>query len=331
MNIDKYCKRIFELDKKNVIALVNYLMGTTFSGEEVEIIPLNKEMISDHEKAQKELQKKELDYYISLMVDENSRKIYFRVEFQSIYDKNMPIRSLKYDLESAQKEFKDGCIKMTFPLHQVIYPIEFHAKNEMKALEAYDYKGDLLFRYNMNVMKVWEYSEEKIAEHDLKILYALKPLDDAVKYQKEKITLAQYEESFRKFVEEYRESFDEEEEAMEAVKVMTNHAATIVKDKDDLEYERFVEEIVKPALETRERLKKEYRAEGRAEGKDNIIMGMMKFGMPKEHIMIIANLNEEEYEKVYENYLETLVDKDTKEILKSELEKGQSENLEFER
>lgn len=305
MGNDSFCKAIFKSGRNEIIHIINYFYKTNYKPDEVEIEFLDKESIL-FDKNKEELIKRESDYVISIthQISKQGNINKFKVEFQSAYDKFMVHRSLIYDILNAQIEEKRGLLKMTRPESLVIYPIEFHAKNEITSLELCNQFGKLELHYKLNLLKLWELNIDKMDEHHLEILYPLKILNSKQKLINKKIGIREYTSEIELYMKKFTSLFDNRIRRECDIMMATEALAQVVMEDEDKEFREYIHNTYfKPYIDSNNRARSEGREEGREETKNNMIFQMFKYNQPKENIIQIAEIDEQEYEAMHKKYL----------------------------
>ena len=171
VKLDEVLKFLFSTSNKVLVKLLNGIFEENFNVDEVELTVSNNEFVED------DLGILRGDMFFDIL-NKNSDKVSYHIEFQTKNDNTMVIRMFEYGFKKAKEQerninkVKEDIRTIYFPKQKVIFFEENkNIKDELKLRIVFPDEKEIT--YFVSVMKYWEYSDEELIE---KKMYPLIPL-----------------------------------------------------------------------------------------------------------------------------------------------------------
>ncbi|AQR96479.1 hypothetical protein [Clostridium saccharoperbutylacetonicum] len=167
VKLDEVLKFLFSTSKKVLVNLLNGIFQENYSSDEVKLSVSNNEFVMDTFDTLRG------DVFFDILNSE-SDKISYHLEFQTLNDSTMIIRMFEYGFKKAKElagnnnDFKT----IYFPKQKVIFFEENKNIRDIIKLKLVFPTGDD-FIYSVPVMKYWEYTDKDLIENKM---YPLLPL-----------------------------------------------------------------------------------------------------------------------------------------------------------
>ncbi|WP_241427057.1 RpnC/YadD family protein [Clostridium saccharoperbutylacetonicum] len=165
--MDEVLKFLFSTSKKVLVNLLNGIFQENYSSDQVKLSVSNNEFVMDTFDTLRG------DVFFDILNSE-SDKISYHLEFQTRNDSTMVIRMFEYGLRKAKEQSRnnDDFRTIFFPKQKVIFFEENRNIMDIIKLKIVLPSGES-FLYSVPVMKYWEYSDKKLLEDKM---YPLLPL-----------------------------------------------------------------------------------------------------------------------------------------------------------
>ena len=171
VKLDEVLKFLFSTSNKVLVKLLNGIFEENFNVDEVELTVSNNEFVED------DLGILRGDMFFDIL-NKNSDKVSYHIEFQTKNDNTMVIRMFEYGFRKGKEQersinkVKEDTRTIYFPKQKVIFFEENkNIKDELKLRIVFPNAQEIT--YTVSVMKYWEYSDEELRE---KKMYPLIPL-----------------------------------------------------------------------------------------------------------------------------------------------------------
>ncbi|AGF57784.1 hypothetical protein B0P06_003911 [Clostridium saccharoperbutylacetonicum] len=167
VKLDEVLKFLFSTSKKVLVNLLNGIFQENYSSDQVKLSVSNNEFVMDTFDTLRG------DVFFDILNSE-SDKISYHLEFQTRNDSTMVIRMFEYGLRKAKEQSRnnDDFRTIFFPKQKVIFFEENRNIMDIIKLKIVLPSGES-FLYSVPVMKYWEYSDKKLLEDKM---YPLLPL-----------------------------------------------------------------------------------------------------------------------------------------------------------
>ena len=167
VKLDEVLKFLFSTSKKVLVNLLNGIFEENFSSDEVKLSVSNNEFVMDTFDTLRG------DVFFDILNNE-SEKISYHLEFQTRNDSTMIIRMFEYGFKKAKEQAgnNDDFKTVYFPKQKVIFFEENRNISDIIRLKIILPSGDA-FIYSVPVMKYWEYDDKDLLENRM---YPLLPL-----------------------------------------------------------------------------------------------------------------------------------------------------------
>ncbi len=178
LQLDEIMKNMFSVSNAVLIRMLNSLFEEDYDPENTEISLTNNEFVLEYRGY--DIIKGD----VFLRLQKAHKKAYhYHIDFQTLYDRDMVIRMFAYGLSKARELTQDGCqaqerdqaqdeTKIYIPRQLVIY-MEEHREIKDKLTLTIVFPGGDEKKYEVAVMKYWQYKTADLVE---KALYPLLPL-----------------------------------------------------------------------------------------------------------------------------------------------------------
>lgn len=171
VKLDEVLKFLFSTSNKVLVKLLNGIFEENFNVDEVELTVSNNEFVED------DLGILRGDMFFDIL-NKNSDKVSYHIEFQTKNDNTMVIRMFEYGFRKGKEQersinkVKEDTRTIYFPKQKVIFFEENkNIKNQLKLKIIFPDEKEII--YTVDIMKYWEYSDEQLRE---KKMYPLIPL-----------------------------------------------------------------------------------------------------------------------------------------------------------
>ena len=167
VKLDEVLKFLFSTSKKVLVNLLNGIFEENYRSDEVRLAVSNNEFVMDTFDTLRG------DVFFDILNSE-SEKISYHLEFQTRNDSTMVIRMFEYGFRKAKEQSRnnDDFKTIFFPKQKVIFFEENKNIMDIIKLKIVLPSGDS-FLYSVPVMKYWEYSDKELLENRM---YPLLPL-----------------------------------------------------------------------------------------------------------------------------------------------------------
>ena len=164
VKLDEILKFLFSTSKKVLVNLLNGIFQENFNADEVNLSVSNNEFIMDTFDTLRG------DVFFDIL-NNQSRKISYHLEFQTRNDSTMVIRMFEYGFKKGKEQSsnRDDFKTIYFPKQKVIF-IERN-KNIKDVIKLKIVLPDeQSFIYSVPVMKYWEYTDKELIENRVSII-----------------------------------------------------------------------------------------------------------------------------------------------------------------
>lgn len=167
VKLDEVLKFLFSTSKKVLVNLLNGIFEENYRSDEVNLSVSNNEFVMDTFDTLRG------DVFFDILNSE-SEKISYHLEFQTRNDSTMVIRMFEYGFRKAKEQSRnnDDFKTIFFPKQKVIFFEENRNIKDIIKLKIV-FPSDDTFLYSVPVMKYWEYSDKELLENRM---YPLLPL-----------------------------------------------------------------------------------------------------------------------------------------------------------
>lgn len=167
VKLDEILKFLFSTSKKVLVNLLNGIFQENFNADEVNLSVSNNEFIMDTFDTLRG------DVFFDILNNE-SKKISYHLEFQTRNDSTMVIRMFEYGFKKGkeQAENTDDFKTIYFPKQKVIFIEENKNIKDIIKLKIV-LPDEQAFIYSVPVMKYWKYTDIELLENKM---YPLLPL-----------------------------------------------------------------------------------------------------------------------------------------------------------
>ena len=167
VKLDEVLKFLFSTSKKVLVNLLNGIFEENFNADEVNLSVSNNEFIMDTFETIRG------DVFFDILNNE-SEKISYHLEFQTRNDSTMVIRMFEYGFNKGKEQGRnaDAFKTIYFPKQKVIF---IERNNNIKDIIKLKIvlPDKQSFIYSVPVMKYWEYTDKELIENKM---YPLLPL-----------------------------------------------------------------------------------------------------------------------------------------------------------
>ncbi|WP_297636529.1 Rpn family recombination-promoting nuclease/putative transposase [uncultured Clostridium sp.] len=164
VRLDEILKFSTTVSKGVLLKFLNSIFNEKFELNQVQITVSNNEFITE------DLEKLRADVFFRIQDIKNFEKTNFHIEFQTLNDKTMVFRMLEYGFKKSLEERRLDTI--IFPKQHVIF-IEKNNKIPEKLELKIRFPKEQIVKYEVPIMKYWEYDDKAIIENKM---YPLLPL-----------------------------------------------------------------------------------------------------------------------------------------------------------
>ena len=167
VKLDEVLKFLFSTSKNVLVNLLNGIFEESFNSDEVNLSVSNNEFVMDTFDTLRG------DVFFDILNNE-SKKISYHLEFQTRNDSTMVIRMFEYGLKKGKEQAgnSDDFKTVYFPKQKVIFFEENKNIKDIIKLRIV-LPDDQSFIYSVPVMKYWEYTDKDLIENKM---YPLLPL-----------------------------------------------------------------------------------------------------------------------------------------------------------
>lgn len=209
LNMDSIMKRLFTLkNKKPIIDFLNSIYGDDIGYDAMVYYP-NVENLNRN--INNGLLSFRADLYIEVAYKD---KLYdYAIEFQTKYEKDMGIRIFRYGFDKAVKNFiglNKSNLDITFPEpYLIVLEKEKGLEDKLTLNINFPKQGNI--RYEVKVLKYWEYNLQKLHDENKYLLYPLQLFN------------------YRRFMENLKTSKQSDQKKKVSVEKINAHILTTIK------------------------------------------------------------------------------------------------------
>lgn len=297
INYDAAIKSLFNVSNSLILHLINYIFDENLKEDEMELINLNREdsRVADGE----------ANRFMDMILENHRSGNRYHFEFQMKDDHEIMIRMFNYGYSSRTIEEEKEEIRIYFPKQAIIY---LDKTEKIKERKLYIILPDgTEVPYKVETLKLFEKNILELEKHKLIMLLPLKLIDFKAYLKKGKIreedaknVLDLFKETSHKILTVAREEDISSMDLNIILKVLNYLMRGIS--------EKMPEEAIKEAEREMDAVKEilsgdpfgidKILNQGREEGRKEMVLTMIKNGVPDEAMLKWTDLSKEELEKI---------------------------------